>query len=505
MLLVVFVGLLSYWLLTTLIRRSKSPPGPFPLPILGNDLKFLGNIPDVCDQLNDQYGDLVQFQLNGEPVVLISDPSYLKDFYTRTNGNFRMANDEALKELGMYHQGLVMNNHADKWKTNRRIFVAGLSANFLRAIVPYTVSTVREMFVLFDKAQRKPVNVADIFGRMSMEIIGQLALGEKFNSIFQDDSPTLNVVKQFFKVWEYLLFTPYVVWKYLRPFQLAECRKTVAQLGEFELSVIAKQRKIFNEQLAQGVNIGQSAERVNFVTALLALSKSNQQAQEEKADKPNLRGYGVELEADLELSDSELQQMVREMVLGGTDTSSNVMSHIMFALAKNPQAREKLEKEIDEVLGDADAPSYDQLPLLKYTEAVIHETMRLHPVIPINIRRLEGADKIGKYSFAPKTNVLVNMSHIAHDPRYFNQPLSFMPERFLDGKIDKFLYALFGYGGKSCPGQHIAMLEIKTALAMLCKKYRFEFANPKQELVLEYNIVNHIKGWELLMKPIPRV
>lgn len=144
----------------------------------------------------------------------------------------------------------------------------------------------------------------------------------------------------------------------------------------------------------------------------------------------------------------------------------------MAELIRNPMAKIKAQEEVREVMKAKGKVEESDLSRLKYLKLVIKESLRLHPPAPLLVPRetLESC-KIGEYQIPAKTRVLINAASIATDPTYWENPLEFKPERFLNSSVDfrgqNFELLPFGAGRRSCPGIHFSVPLIELALANL--------------------------------------
>ncbi|ONI13488.1 hypothetical protein PRUPE_4G225200 [Prunus persica] len=148
----------------------------------------------------------------------------------------------------------------------------------------------------------------------------------------------------------------------------------------------------------------------------------------------------------------------------------------MFELLRHPRIMEKLQNEVRGIVGKkTDIIREDDLVEMHYLKAVIKETLRLHPSIPLLLPRLSTQDaQINGYDIKANTQVIVNAWQIGRDPKSYNKPEVFEPERFLDSAIDYkgnyFHYIPFGAGRRVCPGIQFAMAVQEIALANLVHK-----------------------------------
>ena len=168
------------------------------------------------------------------------------------------------------------------------------------------------------------------------------------------------------------------------------------------------------------------------------------------------------------------------MFAAGTDTSSTFLEWAMTELLRHPRVMNKLQKEVRGIVGSkTDVLTEDDLVAMPYLKAVIKETLRLHPPLPLLVPRLSTQDvEINGYNIKAKTQVIINAWHIGRDPKVYDKPEDFEPERFLNSEIDykgnDFQLIPFGAGRRVCPGIQFAMAVNEIALANIVHKFDWE-------------------------------
>ncbi len=183
--------------------------------------------------------------------------------------------------------------------------------------------------------------------------------------------------------------------------------------------------------------------------------------------------------------DSEgVHDEVRSLLLAGAETSSNTLSFVLLMLARHPEARERLERELEHEVTE-ESP---------YLEAVLLETLRLFPPIWFQTREaLESVD-FGDRHLEKDDLAFIATALIHRDPDIWEDPDEFRPERFLPGPDGPWRpphrYAFFPFGGGRhlCIGRHLAMHELRLATRELVGRFRFEI-DPEVEIAAEIGVV----------------
>lgn len=176
------------------------------------------------------------------------------------------------------------------------------------------------------------------------------------------------------------------------------------------------------------------------------------------------------------MSEIEIRDEVMTLFLAGHETVSNALSWSWYLLSQHPEAMRTLSEESIRVLGGR-APAAADLPNLPHAWMVLKEAMRLYPPAYMTGRRAIRDTQIGPYSIEKGSTVFVNIYSIHHRPDYFDQPESFLPERFRDGQEKQWpkgSYIPFGAGPRICIGNHMALMEGQMILAGVAQHLSFE-------------------------------
>jgi len=165
----------------------------------------------------------------------------------------------------------------------------------------------------------------------------------------------------------------------------------------------------------------------------------------------------------------------------GSETSATAVDWAMVEMIKNPKVMEKAQNEVRQVFSRKGSVDETVLSEMKYLKCIVKETLRLHPSAPLLLpRECREKCEINGYEIPVKTQVIVNAWAIGRDPKYWNEPESFIPERFLHSSIDykgtNFEYIPFGAGRRICPGVSFGLINVELPLAMLL--YHFDWRLP---------------------------
>jgi enediyne biosynthesis protein E7 len=188
------------------------------------------------------------------------------------------------------------------------------------------------------------------------------------------------------------------------------------------------------------------------------------------------------------LEDDKILTEMLGLVIGGFDTTSAALTWTFGLIASHPQVEQELLAELATLGGDSLAPS--ETNSLSYTRACFDEAQRLQGGLVINPKVAVADDTIGGFRIKAGTTVVSSNVAIHRDPRYWDQPDLFDPDRWLNRSVRRDAYLPFGRGSRLCLGMHMAYIEATHTIAKAFSRYRFEMATaapirPKYRMAVE--------------------
>jgi cytochrome P450 len=198
------------------------------------------------------------------------------------------------------------------------------------------------------------------------------------------------------------------------------------------------------------------------------------------------------------------------MVVGGSDTSSNAIEFAFAEVMNKPEVMRKAQDELDRVVGKDNIVEESHIHKLPYLHAIMKESLRLHPVLPLLIPHCPSETcTIGGFSVPKGARVFINVWAVHRDPSIWENPLEFKPERFLNSKFDysgsDFNYFPFGSGRRICAGIAMAERMFLYFLAALLHSFDWKLPEGKQmDLTEKFGIVLKLKN-PLVAIPTPRL
>ncbi|KAM8791943.1 sterol 26-hydroxylase, mitochondrial [Rhynchonycteris naso] len=201
-------------------------------------------------------------------------------------------------------------------------------------------------------------------------------------------------------------------------------------------------------------------------------------------DAVQISGYLHFLLTSGQLSPHEAMGSLPELLMAGVDTTSNTLTWALYHLSKSPEIQEALHEEVVGVVPAGRVPQHKDFAHMPLLKAVLKETLRLYPVVPINSRIItEKEVEVGGFLFPKNTQFVFCHYVVSRDPSIFPEPESFQPHRWLrQGQTDNlgaqhpFGSVPFGYGVRGCLGRRIAELEMQLLLARLIQHYEVVLA-----------------------------
>ncbi|XP_012509895.1 PREDICTED: vitamin D 25-hydroxylase isoform X2 [Propithecus coquereli] len=170
---------------------------------------------------------------------------------------------------------------------------------------------------------------------------------------------------------------------------------------------------------------------------------------------------------------------VGELIIAGTETTTNVLRWAILFMALYPDIQGQVQKEIDLIISSSGKPSWNDKCKMPYTEAVLHEVLRFCNIVPLGIFHATSEDAVVRgYSIPKGTTVITNLYSVHFDEKYWKDPEVFYPERFLDGNgyfTKKEALVPFSLGRRHCLGEQLARMEMFLFFTALLQRFHLHF------------------------------
>ncbi|XP_047326748.1 flavonoid 3'-monooxygenase-like [Impatiens glandulifera] len=463
-------------------KQSLSlPPGPMGLPIFGN-LPFLN--PEVHSYFTDlakTYGPIFSLRLGNKIAVVISNSSVAQEVLKEQDIIFANRDVPIAGNVGLYGgSDILWSPYGPEWRMLRKVcFQEMLSRTKVDSFYHIRRREVRKIVNSLWVRRMSQVDVGEEMFTAVLNSISTILWGECGNEILERNLGT-----------EFHLF----VEEFLRLLGVPNISDFIPSLAYFDLQGIEKNMKrlvkrldnvfelMINERMREDDN-----NKKDFLQSLLNLRK----------------GGGP-------LNTIHLKSLLMDMIIAGTGTTSNMIEFTLAEMMNDPKIMKKAQQELEVVVGTNNIVDESHIHKLPYLYAVMKETLRLHPAAPLLAPHLPSEScTIGGYTILKGTRVFINVWAIHRDPSFWENPLKFDPQRFMNSKYDysgnDFNYLPFGSGRRICVGIEIAERMFLYLLASLLHSFEWkESDGEKIDLKEKFGFV--IKKKKPLMAiPTPRL
>jgi cytochrome P450 len=418
---------------------KRVPPGPKGWPIVGIALDLRRDPLAGMRRMASEYGDIVRFTVMMQERILLNRPDLINQVLVLQQSKFHKSELTRKITGRMLGQGLLISE-GDFWRRQRRL----AQPAFHRGRVNEYGATMLEIAQahIRDWRDGEERNMAEEMTALTLDITVRTLFGTTLPGEAQQVGRSMTFLMR------------YSLRRQRLPFRIPETWPTPDnRRANRELEFIASLvYRIISERRAE-VNPDRR-------TDLLALL------------------MGAMDEDGSQMTPQQLHDETMTLFIAGHETTAQMLGWTWYALSKNPKAEARLHQELDSVLGGrpAEAADFTRLP---YLQAVMNEVLRLYPPAYILARENVEPCELGGYEFSPGKTVIFSQWVMHRDPRYFDDPDTFRPERWLDGlenRLPAGAYFPFGDGPRRCIGQGFALLEAAIVTATLAQRFSFRLA-----------------------------
>lgn len=414
--------------------RAAYPPSPPRHWLWGHVPAFVRNRLEFLRAAAHQYGGVVALRLAFRNVWLISDPEIIEAVLVTQARQVRKHFALRINPI-VLGKGLL-TSEGDFWLRQRRLAQPAFQRPQIMRYVPTFVDHALAML-----ANWKPGETRDMLPEMmalTMAITSKTLFGAVADDCAHRVRTALQVTQE-----EFVRRIP-------RPVQIPmwvptpgnrRLRQAVRDLDEIVYGFIRNRRA--------------SGEQHDDLLSRLLLAR-------DEADQTGM-------------TDQQLRDECLTIFLAGQETTALALTWSWLLLAQHPQAAERVYAEVDRVLNGR-TPTADDLPELIEVERALHESMRLYPPAYLVGRETLTDIDLGGYRCPRGTTLLISPWVVHRDPRFFDEPEAFRPERWgndHEHPLPKYAYFPFGGGPRICIGNTFAMIEMTLILAMIAQRFRF--------------------------------
>ncbi|GJU64325.1 cytochrome P450 [Tanacetum coccineum] len=415
------------------------------------------------------YGPIFKFHAGSKLYVVINTLEIAKEVLRDQDNNFTLRIPTVAAKVITYGAQDISFSRSN-WRELRKLFISEvLSHKNLEASSHFRRSEVRKTIKKVYSKIGTTVNISEVCFSTEASVISSMIWQ---NSSDEKGGKASYLGDEFHKVAAGIIqlllapnvsdFIPSLAWLDVQGVK-RDMKKHLKKMDQIYTKIFDDRIKSNLKKLADG--IGHDEGKKDFLQILL-----------------ELKDMGILI------SDIPIVIKIMDFVIGGTETTVTVIEWVMTEIIKNREVMKRIQEELAQVVGADNIVEESHLKKLLYLDATVKETFRLHPVGPVLAPRspIEGCI-VGGYTIPKGCHVYLNVWSIQRDPRYWDNPLEFNPERFLtydgtnkwdyNGNNLKFLP--FGSGRRACPGISLAIkMQLYTLASLL---HSFDWNLPEGE------------------------
>ncbi|MFO7321250.1 MAG: cytochrome P450 [Chloroflexota bacterium] len=422
--------------MASLSEVRKTPDRVSGLPLVGNLPEFARDPIKFITRLKEDGGDVVGFSLLGDQSVLISHPKDIERVLLETGkrySNGKSGTGYALKTI--VGNGLVMSE-GELWKRQRKLLAPAFHHQAIRKYAGLIVDYAHDLAQSWHDGAVRDIHqdMMTLTQRIIMKALFNVDVLNHAGTASEAFDTMMHAIDAEMRGLEAILpdFVP--------TFSRVRLREAVAYIDGLLTEIIEKQRSEAGD------------EHDDLLTMMMDARDDDGQP----------------------MSREQLLDEIRTLYLAGHETTATTLSWTWVLLSRNPEVYARLEAEIGQVLNGR-TPTAEDVGQLSYCNAVIKEALRCYPVAWITRRVALEDVEIGGYQIAKGTSIYLSPWIVHHDARWYADPDTFMPERWLKDKSElppREAYIPFGGGPRICIGNGLAMMEAVLILATLLQRYR---------------------------------
>lgn len=422
---------------------GERPPGPREIPVVGNPRIFERDALFAILDTVRTHGDVVSYHIGRQLIFLITNPDDIGQVLVGQQSKFMKG--ALTHELSNFLGRGLVTSEGRFWRRQRKIAAPSFTRRHIERFADTMVQCTQSAL----KSMRPGVrNVHADMMEMTLDIVLHTVFGDA-------EVPDLEAVGPLVETMMEGFHRAHLSWRRLLP--------RVANQATHDALARARESldAIFYEIIGQRRRQAEYGD--DLLGRLLAARDDD--------------GTGM--------TDDQVRDEVATIFLAGHETTALSLSFTMLLLAQHPDIQARVRGEVDRVLGDRPATMAD-VARLPFVEAVLKESMRILPPVYMFGREALEDVEIGGWVVPRGTQVLTPVWAVHRDPRWYDDPEAFHPQRWIDGLADrlpKYAYLPFGGGARVCVGNHFAMLEGILGLVTLLQHLEFE-PDPDFELDL---------------------
>ncbi|KAF2976695.1 hypothetical protein EK904_009222, partial [Melospiza melodia maxima] len=429
------------------------PPGPRPLPVIGNlNVVDLKKPFQSLTELSKIYGSVFTVHFGPRKVVVLAGYETIKDALLNHAEEFGERAEIPIFRKMTQGNGIAFS-HGEMWKTMRRFTLSTLRDFGMgkRTLETRILEEVNSLIKYFESYHGKPFDTKMILNNAVSNVICSILFGERF----EYDDPVFLTLLKLINQNTKLLGSPMVQLYNFYPFLgfLSGASKTVLQnileLNAFLQKLFQEHKEELNENDLTG-----------FVDAFLVKQK-------QESKKPHTA-----------FSNGNLMFSTLDLFAAGTETTSTTVRWGLLLMMKYPEIQRKIQEEMNHVIEPGELPKLEDRKKMPYTEAVIHEIQRFANIVPMGVSRSTPRNVNFRGYVIPKgTEIIPLLTSALNDELHWKTPHQFNPSHFLDANgnfIRREAFIPFSIGRRACLGEGLARMELFLFFSGLLRRFVFQ-------------------------------
>ncbi|KAH9901131.1 cytochrome P450 [Cubamyces lactineus] len=472
-------------------NRLPHPPGPPALPVIGNLL----DVPNPQAFPWDTYlnwskefdSDIIRLNALGMNIVVANSMEVASELLDRRSAIYsdrpRMV---MLGELCGFGNGLAFVPYGSFWKDSRKMARQEFHAAPVKRFRPTEVKSTRRFLLdLHQRPEKLMDNLRHLAGATIMAIGYDIEVQPQDDPYVQIAEEAVASIAETTNAGSYLVDVLPIL-RYVPEWFPGAGFKTQARIWHAAID------KLFNNPY-------------DVCQKRLAAGELG-----DCAAKSMMESFGKHPKGP-EYSDTVIKSTLGSLYVGGADTTVSALGTFFLAMTLNPDIQEKARQQLDQVVGTHRLPDFCDQAALPYIDAIVKETLRWRPVVPLDVPHRLTEDDIYNGYYLPKGSLIVaNSWAILHDEKMYPDPERYNPDRFLrpDGTLNPAVRdpsaAAFGFGRRICPGRYMALDSMWIAIASVLALFEIKKAVDEdgQEITPDGE---YIRGFLCHPKPFPCV
>nr|XP_028603155.1 cytochrome P450 2D14-like [Podarcis muralis] len=449
-------------------RSSRWPPGPTPLPFIGNLLLLdVKNPHKSVQDLEKKFGPVISLQFGWRNMVILSGFKTIKEALGQNPENF--VDRAAVPLLNLINRGkncggIVVATCDNGWREQRRFFVS-LLKNFGKGKPRLEERVSEEAGYLcseFKSKEGSPFDPQILIYRAVSNIICTLTFGGRFEYSDEKFLKIMHPLQEILK--EVTRNLPQLIvagsWFSRFPGPHRELQKRYEEVSTTLREIVNEHKKTRDPTFPR-----------DLIDAFL-----------DEMDKAKGK-------PENSFNERNLINIIFDLFGAGTDTASSTLLWGLLNMVDHPEVQKRVQEEIDEEIGRVRSPVMEDQLKLPYTCAVIHEIQRCADILPVAAPYTTHRDtEVGKFIIPKETVVFNHLSSVLKDETMWEKPHEFYPEHFLDADgqfVKREAFLPFSLGRHACPGEQWAKAELFLFFTNLLQHFTFRipenYPRPKTE------------------------